>query len=60
MIKPHGSDELNPLYVYDAQKRNALIEEAEGNAWFQLYFSGDGTGTFKLVDLTPAKTRWYC
>ncbi len=27
-----------------------LIETAEGNAWFQLYFSGDGSGTVKLVD----------
>ncbi|WP_170603897.1 alpha-hydroxy acid oxidase [Ruegeria arenilitoris] len=27
-----------------------IILAAEGNAWFQLYFSGDGTGTFKLVD----------
>ena len=27
-----------------------LIEEAEGHAWFQLYFSGDGSGTFKLAD----------
>ena len=27
-----------------------LIIEAEGNAWFQLYFSGDGSGTFKLVE----------
>lgn len=27
-----------------------IILEAEGNAWFQLYFSGDGSGTFKLVD----------
>ena len=27
-----------------------LIEIADGNAWFQLYFSGDGAGTFKLVD----------
>lgn len=27
-----------------------IIAEAEGNAWFQLYFSGDGSGTFKLVD----------
>ncbi|NNK78731.1 MAG: alpha-hydroxy-acid oxidizing protein [Litoreibacter sp.] len=31
-----------------------LIEEAEGNAWFQLYFSGAGTGTFKLVDRAKA------
>ncbi|MEL7345796.1 MAG: alpha-hydroxy acid oxidase, partial [Pseudomonadota bacterium] len=26
-----------------------MIEVAEGNAWFQLYFSGDGTGSFKLA-----------
>ena len=31
-----------------------MIEEAEGNAWFQLYFSGDGQGTFKLVDRAKA------
>ncbi|MEE2944411.1 MAG: alpha-hydroxy acid oxidase [Pseudomonadota bacterium] len=31
-----------------------MIEEAEGNAWFQLYFSGDGRGTFKLVDRAKA------
>ena len=30
MIKPHGSDELNPLFVYDTEKRHALVEEAEG------------------------------
>ncbi len=29
MIKPHGSDELNPLFVYDTEKRHALVEEAE-------------------------------
>ena len=29
MIKPHGSDELNPLFVYDSEQRHALIEEAE-------------------------------
>ncbi|MCR9104667.1 MAG: sulfate adenylyltransferase [Gammaproteobacteria bacterium] len=29
MIKPHGSDELNPLYVEDEQKRAALLAEAE-------------------------------
>ena len=23
MIKPHGSDELNPLFVYDSEKRHA-------------------------------------
>ena len=27
-----------------------IIETAEGHAWFQLYFSGDGTGSFKLTD----------
>ncbi len=31
-----------------------LIEAAQGHAWFQLYFSGDGTGTFKLVDRAKA------
>jgi sulfate adenylyltransferase len=29
MIKPHGSDELNPLYVHDDDKRNELLKEAE-------------------------------
>jgi sulfate adenylyltransferase len=29
MIKPHGSDELNPLFVYDAAKRKALLAEAD-------------------------------
>ena len=27
-----------------------IIEVAQGNAWFQIYFSGDGIGTFKLVE----------
>ena len=27
-----------------------IIETAEGNAWFQLYFSGDGQQGFKLAD----------
>lgn len=30
MIKPHGSEELQPLYVYDDATRMALAEEAEG------------------------------
>ncbi|KGE05381.1 sulfate adenylyltransferase [Pseudohaliea rubra] len=30
MIKPHGSQELNPRYVADATARAALAEEAEG------------------------------
>lgn len=31
-----------------------MIEEAEGNAWFQLYFSGDGSGTAKLIERAKA------
>jgi L-lactate dehydrogenase (cytochrome) len=31
-----------------------MIEEAEGHAWFQLYFSGDGSGTAKLVERAKA------
>lgn len=34
-----------------------ILEVAEGHAWFQLYFSGDGTGSFKLVE--RAKTAGY-
>ncbi|MFT5742583.1 MAG: (S)-mandelate dehydrogenase [Paracoccaceae bacterium] len=34
-----------------------LIEAAEGNAWFQLYFTGEGDGTFKLVE--RAKVAGY-
>ena len=30
MIKPHGSNTLNPLYVSDDAKRAALLKEAEG------------------------------
>lgn len=30
MIKPHGSDQLNPLYVADDAARAALQQEAEG------------------------------
>jgi sulfate adenylyltransferase len=29
MIKPHGSDELNPLFVYDSAEHHALSTEAE-------------------------------
>ena len=29
MIRPHGSDTLNPLFVADADKRGALLEEAK-------------------------------
>ena len=27
-----------------------IIEVAQGHAWFQIYYSGDGAGTFKLID----------
>ncbi len=30
MIKPHGSDTLNPLYVMDEKERASLLKEAEG------------------------------
>jgi len=30
VIKPHGSDQLNPLFVADDGKRAALVKEAEG------------------------------
>jgi sulfate adenylyltransferase len=29
VIKPHGSDTLNPLFVYDTEKHAALLHEAE-------------------------------
>ena len=29
MIKPHGADELKPLFVYDTEKHHALNAEAE-------------------------------
>jgi sulfate adenylyltransferase len=29
MIKPHGSDELNPLFVCNSEKRHDLVAEAE-------------------------------
>lgn len=30
MIKPYGSDELNPLFVYDSEQHHKLAQEAEG------------------------------
>ena len=30
MIEPHGSKELKPLYLSDAEARAALSKEAEG------------------------------
>lgn len=31
-----------------------LLKELNANAWFQLYFSGDGSGTMKLVERAKA------
>ncbi len=42
MIKPHGSDELNPLFVYDTVKHEALSKEAEGLPSMQLSSSAAG------------------
>ncbi len=40
MIKPHGSDELNPLFVYDSKKRSDLLAEAETAAVAVAQFCG--------------------
>ncbi len=45
---PHG------VSTVASTPMEAIIEEAEGHAWFQLYFSGDGTGAFKLVERAMA------
>jgi sulfate adenylyltransferase len=36
MIKPHGSQQLNPLFVYDTEARHALLAEAENLPSLQL------------------------
>ncbi|KPA23357.1 (S)-mandelate dehydrogenase [Shimia sp. SK013] len=41
---PHG------VSTVASTSMETLLEVAEGHAWFQLYFSGDGAGTFKLVE----------
>ena len=45
---PHG------ISTVASTPMEKLLEISEGNAWFQLYFSGDGTGSFKLVDRAKA------
>lgn len=37
------------LSTVSSTPMEAVIEAAEGHAWFQLYFSGDGAGSMKLV-----------
>ncbi|GGX52329.1 lactate dehydrogenase [Tateyamaria omphalii] len=41
---PHG------ISTVASTPMERILEVAEGHAWFQLYFSGDGTGTFKLIE----------
>ncbi|WP_373635342.1 alpha-hydroxy acid oxidase [Yoonia sp. SS1-5] len=41
---PHGVSTVASTPLED------ILDAAEGHAWFQLYFSGDGAGTFKLVE----------
>jgi len=42
MIKPHGSDELNPLFVYDTEKHQALSQQAESLPSMQMSSSAAG------------------
>ena len=41
---PHGVSTVGSTPLEE------IFDVSEGNAWFQLYFSGDGEGTFKLVE----------
>lgn len=41
---PHG------VSTVASTSMEKIIEVAQGHAWFQLYYSGDGEGTFKLVE----------
>lgn len=45
---PHGVSTLASTSMEE------IIDVADGHAWFQLYFSGDGKGTFKLVERAKA------
>ena len=51
MIKPHGSDTLNPLYVADDAERAALIKEVEKLTRYPNFFRGcciGGDARFRL------------
>ncbi len=48
---PHG------VSTVGSTPMEKIIETAEGHAWFQLYFRGDGTGSFKLAE--RAKVAGY-
>ncbi|MCW1950736.1 MAG: alpha-hydroxy-acid oxidizing protein [Octadecabacter sp.] len=41
---PHGVSTVGSTPLEE------IFDVSEGNAWFQLYFSGDGEGSFKLVE----------
>lgn len=45
---PHG------VSTVASTSMEKIIEVAEGHAWFQLYFSGNGQGSFKLVERAKA------
>ncbi|MEM9584302.1 MAG: alpha-hydroxy acid oxidase [Pseudomonadota bacterium] len=45
---PHG------VSTVASTSMERILEVSEGHAWFQLYFSGDGVGTFKLVERAKA------
>jgi L-lactate dehydrogenase (cytochrome) len=48
---PHGVSTVSSTPLEE------ILKVSEGNAWFQLYCSGDGAGTFKLVE--RAKSAGY-
>ncbi len=48
---PHG------VSTVSSTSMEKIYEVSEGQAWFQLYFSGDGSGTMKLLE--RAKTIGY-
>jgi L-lactate dehydrogenase (cytochrome) len=52
MLAQHAATHATPLGVSTASSTSLekLIELAEGHAWFQLYFSGDETGSMRLAE----------
>ena len=45
---PHGVSTVSSTSMEE------ILKASDGQAWFQLYFSGDGTGTVKLVERAKA------
>ena len=58
MLKPHGSDTLNPLYVADDAKRAALVEEAAGLKSGDRLVALDGILVGSAVRLTNLVSAW--